>query len=298
MPGVTQNERAGLFAARVAPIQASYLGYPGTMGASFIDYIIADAVVIPPEHERHYSEAVVRLPHTYQVTDRSRPIADRVFTRAECGLPEQGFVFCCFNNNYKLTPDSFDIWMRLLHKVPGSVFWLLDSSDGVADMLRREAQARGIAPERIVFAKRMASPEHLARHRQADLFLDTFHYNAHTTASDALWAGLPLVTRLGNCFAGRVAASLLRAANLPELITETAEDYEALALTLATDPARLQAIRDKLARERDRCPLFDTQGFTRDLEAAYEAMQARRLHGQPPTHIAIDDASLHKGALT
>lgn len=293
LKGYTQNERAGLFAARMAPIQVSYLGYPGTMGAGFIDYIIADAVVIPPGHEKHYSEAVVRLPHTYQVTDRSRPISDRVFTRTECGLPEQGFVFCCFNNNYKLTPESFDIWMRLLHKVPGSVFWLLDSSEGVADMLRKEAQARGIAPERLVFAKRMASPEHLARHACADLFLDTFHYNAHTTASDALWAGLPVVTKIGSCFAGRVAASLLRAANLPELITETPEDYEALALALATDPERLRAVRDKLARQRLLCPLFDTAGFTRDLEAAYEAMQARWLHGQPPAQIAVDDTSLH-----
>jgi protein O-GlcNAc transferase len=296
LKGYTQNERAGLFAARLAPIQVSYLGYPGTMGAGFIDYILADAVVIPPAHEKHYTESVLRLPHTYQVTDRSRPISDRVFTRAECGLPEQGFVFCCFNNNYKLTPDSFDIWMRLLHRVPGSVFWLLESSDGVADMLRREAQARDIAPSRLVFAKRMPSPEHLARHRMADLFLDTFHYNAHTTASDALWAGLPVVTKIGNCFAARVAASLLRAANLPEMIVETPEDYEALALALATDPAKLQAVRQKLAAQRDSCPLFDTSRFTRDIEAAYLAIWDRHLQGLPPAHITIEDAHPRNGA--
>lgn len=287
LKGYTLNERAGIFARRIAPLQAQYLGYPGTMGAPFIDYIIADNVVIPPGHDQHYTEAVVRMPNSYQVTDRRREISDRAFTRADCGLPEQAFVFCCFNNNYKLTPDSFDIWMRLLRSVPGSVLWLLESSDGVSSMLRKEAVQRGVAPARLVFAHRLPSPEHLARHRLADIFLDTFHYNAHTTASDALWAGLPVLTRLGNSFAGRVAASLLHAANLPELITETSEDYEALALALATDPARLQAIRRKLAAQRDACPLFDTPRFTRDIETAYETMQTRRSSGLPPAPITI-----------
>lgn len=298
LKGFTQNERAGLFAARLAPLQVSYLGYPGTMGAGFIDYILADRVVIPPQDQPHYSEAVVYLPDTYQVTDRRRAISDRSFSRAEAGLPEQGFVFCCFNNTYKITPDAFDIWMRLLRAVPGSVLWLLETGDGVAGKLRAEAQARGVAPERLVFARRMDSPEHLARHRLADLFLDTFHYNAHTTASDALWAGLPVLTRLGNSFAGRVAASLLRAANLPELITETSEDYAALALALATDPVRLQAIRQKLAANRDTCALFDTPRFTRGIEAAYRAIWDRHLAGLPPAPISIDDASLRNGAST
>ncbi|PJI37611.1 tetratricopeptide repeat protein [Ferrovibrio sp.] len=288
LKGYTLNERTGIFAARVAPVQVSYLGYPGTMGASFIDYIIADAVVIPPEHDRHYTEAVVRLPHSYQVTDSRRIISDRRLTRADCGLPGEGFVFCCFNNSYKITPDVFDIWMRLLLKISGSVLWLLDASQGVADRLRTEAQKRGVAPERLIFAPRMEQAEHLARHRLADLFLDTLHYNAHTTASDALWAGLPVLTRLGDAFTGRVAASLLRAAGLPELITETTADYEALALVLATDPAQLHAFRQRLAATRDTCPLFDTPRFTRSIEAAYEAMHSRRLQGLPAAAITVD----------
>ena len=290
LKGYTQNERTKIFASRVAPIQASYLGYPGTMGADFIDYVIADPIVIPPEHAPHYTEAVVRLPHSYQVTDNRRDISPRPFSRAEAGLPQDGFVFCCFNNNYKLTPDVFDIWMRLLDRVPGSVLWLLESSDGVSGMLRREAETRGIAPARLVFARRMGSPEHLARHRLADLFLDTFHYNAHTTASDALWAGLPVLTRLGNTFAGRVAASLLHAAGLPDMVTTSSADYEALALELATSPAKLNGIRERLALNRSTCPLFDTPRFTRHIEAAYRAMWDRWAGDLPPGPVAIDPA--------
>ncbi|MBS4046917.1 MAG: tetratricopeptide repeat protein [Alphaproteobacteria bacterium] len=288
LKGYTLNARAGIFASRVAPLQASYLGYPGTMGAGFIDYIIADGVVIPPAHDAHYTEAVVRLPHSYQVTDSRREIAARDFSRADCGLPQDGFVFCCFNNTYKITPDIFDIWMRLLQAVPGSVLWLLEASAGVADRLKAEAQTRGVAPERLVFAPRMDQAEHLARQRLANLFLDTFHYNAHTTASDALWAGLPVLTRLGDSFAGRVAASLLQAAGLPELITTSSADYEKLALALATDPARLMALRQKLAATRDTCPLFDTPRFARGIEVAFEAMQAKRQRGLPPGAIAVD----------
>jgi len=288
LKGYTLNARAGIFASRVAPLQASYLGYPGTMGAGFIDYIIADGVVIPPEHDQYYTEAVVRLPGSYQVTDSRREIAARDFSRADCGLPQDGFVFCCFNNTYKITPDVFDIWMRLLQAVPGSVLWLLDASTGVADRLRAEAQARGITPERLIFAPRMDQAEHLARHRLADLFLDTFDYNAHTTASDALWAGLPVLTKLGDSFAGRVAASLLQAAGLPELITTTSADYETLARDLASDPARLQALRQRLAATRNTCALFDTPRFTRGIEAAFEAMQARRLRDLPPGAISVE----------
>jgi protein O-GlcNAc transferase len=292
LKGYTQGERARIFARRVAPVQASYLGYPGTMGASFIDYVIADAVTIPPAHFPHYSESVVHLPQSYQCTDSKRQISDRVFSRAECGLPDQGLVFCSFNNSYKITPDAFAVWMRLLRAVPGSVLWLLESGDGVAAMLRRAATQHGIAPERLVFAPKLPSPEHLARQPLADLFLDSFHYNAHTTASDALWAGLPVLTRIGNTFAGRVAASLLRAAGLPELVTQSTEDYEALALALSQDPARLRAIRQKLAAGRDTCALFDTPRFTRGLEAAYRAMWDRYQHGLSPAHIAINDVSL------
>jgi len=296
LTGYTRNERTGIFASHVAPVQVNWLGFPGTMGAPYIDYVIADPVIIPPEHVQHYSESVVHLPQTYQSTDNRREISVRPFSRADCNLPETGFVFCCFNNNYKIAPDIFDIWMRLLLAVPGSVLWLLETGDGVAGRLRTEAQARGVAPERLIFAHRLPSPEHLARHRLADLFLDTFHYNAHTTASDALWAGLPVLTRLGNTFASRVAASLLRAAGLPELITETTEDYEALALALARDPDRLQSIRQKLAAQRDTCALFDTPRFTRAIEAAYHAMWDRHMQGLPPAHITIDDAHLCNGA--
>jgi predicted O-linked N-acetylglucosamine transferase (SPINDLY family) len=303
LTGYTRHERTGILARRAAPVQVNWLGFPGTMGAPFMDYIVADPVIIPPEHFAHYTEAVVHLPQTYQSTDNTRQISDRRFSRAEFGLPETGFVFCSFNNNYKITPDVFEIWMRLLGRVPGSVLWLLESSPGISGKLRQEAAKRGIAPERLVFAPRMASPEHLARQRLGDLFLDSFHYNAHTTASDALWAGLPVLTRIGNTFAGRVAASLLRAAGLPELVTQTTEEYEALALALAGDPARLQAIRLKLAAQRDTCALFDTARFTRGLEAAYHAMWDRHRQGQPPAPIAIDDREIlaqmqiHNGAL-
>ncbi|MEK9968020.1 MAG: tetratricopeptide repeat protein [Ferrovibrio sp.] len=295
LTGYTRNERPGIFARRAAPVQVNWLGFPGTMGTPVMDYILADRTIIPPEHFRHYSEAVVHLPQTYQATDNRRPIAGRVFTRADCGLPEHGFVFCSFNNNYKITPDIFDVWMRLLQLVPGSVLWLLESSTGISGMLRREAQQRGVAPERLVFAPRMPSSEHLARHRMADLFLDTFHYNAHTTASDALWAGLPVLTRIGNTFASRVAASLLRAAGLPELVTDSIEAYEALALALARDPARLQAIRTRIAEQRDTCALFDTPRFARGIEAAYRAMWQRHTGGKPPAPIAIDDTQITIG---
>jgi len=292
LTGYTRNERTGIFARHAAPLQVNWLGFPGTMGAPFMDYIIADATILPPEQFPQYSESVVHLPQTYQSTDNRRKISDRSFSRAELGLPEAGFVFCSFNNNYKITPDVFDVWMRLLQAVPGSVLWLMETSHGISDMLRGEAQRRGVAPDRLVFARRMEQAEHLARHRLADLFLDTFHYNAHTTASDALWAGLPVLTRMGKTFASRVAASLLRAGGLTELVTHSSEDYEAMALALATDRAQLHAFRQRLAATRDTCALFDTPRFTRGLEAAYRAMWQRHSAGLPPTHIAIDDSNL------
>jgi protein O-GlcNAc transferase len=285
--GFTANARTGIFGLRPAPVQVSYLGYPATMGAPYIDYIVADDEVIPPEHRPYYTEKIVYLPDTYQVSDCDRRIAERTPTRAELGLPEQGFVFCCFNNNYKITPTMFDGWMRLLAKVEGSVLWLFEGNAAVSRNLRREAAARGIAPERLVFAQRVALDEHLARHRRADLFLDTLPYNAHTTANDALWAGLPVLTCRGTTFAGRVAASLLRAIGLPELITGSLPEYEALALQLATDSALLAGIRDRLARHRDRYPLFDTDRFRRHLEAAYVEMWERYQRAEPPASFAV-----------
>lgn len=275
LKGYTWDNRAGIFAHRAAPVQVNYLGYPGSMGAAFIDHIIADRVIIPPGAEAFYSEKVAFLPNCYQPNDDRRAISARRFGRAELGLPEQGFVFCCFNNNYKITPAEFDIWMRLLGRIEGSVLWLLADNRWAVDNLRREAVARGIAPDRLVFAPRLPLPEHLARHRQADLFLDTFAVNAHTTASDALWAGLPLVTTLGSSFAARVAGSLLHALDMPELVTDSAADYERLAFDLATDPDRLAAVRAKLDRNRLTAPLFDAQRYTRDLEALYEKLLRR-----------------------
>lgn len=292
LKGFTQHERAGMFAYRCAPVQVNYLGYPGTMGADYIDYLIADPVLIPAEARVHYAEKIAYLPHSYQVNDARRRIADRVFDRRELGLPERGFVFCCFNNTYKITPQAFDSWMRLLKAVPGSVLWLFEDNALAATNLRRQAQARGVEPGRLVFAPRMPLPEHLARHRAADLFLDTLPYNAHTTASDALWAGLPVVTRAGESFAGRVAASLLTAIRLPELITQTQEAYEAKALELALNPGLLRAIEDKLAANRLDAPLFDVALFARHIEAAYSAMYERHQAGLAPDHLFVDPGGL------
>ncbi len=279
--GYFGRERQRVFSFRPCPVQVSYLGFPGTLGAPYIDYILADPVVIPPGHDTFYTEKVVRLPDTYQVNDRKRAIAERTPARAELGLPDAGFVFCCFNNNYKITPRVFDVWMRLLKQVPASVLWLLEGNAAAVRNLRGEARQRGVAPERLVFAPRMILPEHLARHRQADLFLDTLPCNAHTTASDALWAGLPLLTCTGGTFAGRVAASLLHAVGLPELVTESLDEYQARALELATTPDRLGDLRARLARNRTTHPLFDTERFRRHLESAYVTMWETYQRGAP-----------------
>lgn len=286
LTGYTSYGRPGILALRAAPVQVNYLGYPGTMGAPYVDYILADPVVIPPEARGHYTEKVVTLPHAYQPNDRKRVVAHTP-TRAEAGLPDTGTVFACFNQNYKIMPATFDAWMRILQQVPGSVLWLLEDTPLVVENLRAEAVKRGVAGERIVFAKRVPPPEHLARQRLADLFLDTLPYNAHTTTSDALWVGLPVLTLQGQAFAGRVAASLLTAAGVPELITHTTSEYEALAVALALDPARLTALRERLLAQRDTCPLFDTPRLTRDIERAYEAMVQRHAQGLPPEHIAL-----------
>lgn len=287
LKGHTTDARLGVLAHRPAPVQMSYIGYPGTIGAPFIDYIVADATVIPATQRQHYAERIVFLPHSYQVNDDSRTISDRTITRAEVGLPDAGFVFCCFNNTFKITPAEFDIWMRLLKQTKGSVLWLLETSRWAAENLRVQGQRRGVDPCRIIFASRATAADHLARHRLADLFLDTFNYNAHTTAADALWAGLPLVTKVGEGFAARVGASLLGAVGLPELITHSERAYEALALSLATDPHRLQEIKTKLAAHRATAPLFDTKRFARHLEAAYDRVYQRYLNGEAPEDLVV-----------
>lgn len=291
LKGFTAHSRSGIFALKPAPVLVNYLGYPGSMGSSAYDYILGDALVTPFTHAAYYDEKIVQLPYSYQVNDRLRPISSDTPTRASQGLPEQGFVFACFNNNFKIRPATFDIWMRILQQVEDSVLWLLRDSADVESNLRYEAERRGVAPSRLVFAHRVDLPEHLARHRLADLFLDTLPYNAHTTTSDALWAGLPVLTCLGHAFAGRVAASLLHSVGLPELVTETVADYEARALELARDPEELARVRAKLLAQRDSAPLFDTPLFARGLEAAYREMAHRHRAGEKPAAFAVPGAN-------
>lgn len=275
LSGHTFGQRLGALMHRPAPVQAAWLGYPGTTGAGFIDYILGDAVVTPPEHQAFYSEIIATLPDCFFPLDTGKRMAASL-TRAEAGLPETGFVFCCFNRNWKITPPVFESWLRLLQQIPGSVLWLRSYIERSNAALRQRAEERGVAGDRLIFAERTEMDIHLARHALADLFLDTLPYGAHATAADALWAGLPVLTQMGEIFPGRVGASLLTAANLPELITRSSEDYEATALALARDPTRLKAIRDKLAANRTSAPLFDTARFTRNLEAAYATMLAEK----------------------
>jgi protein O-GlcNAc transferase len=280
--------RTDVFALRPCPIQINYLGYPGTMGAEYMDYIIADRCVIPEDQRAFYTEKVVYLPDTYQANDSKKYIADQTQTRSEAGLPETSFVFCCFNNNHKIMPEMFDVWCRLLKQVDSSVLWLMAGNTTVERNLHYEARRRGLPPERIVFAPRMKLQDHLARHRLADLFIDALPHNAHTTSSDALWAGLPVLTCLGSTFAGRVAGSLLQAVGLPELITHSLEEYETLALRLAREPSLLASIKSKLARHRNTHPLFDTDRLRRHIESAYITMWERYQRGDPPTSFAVD----------
>ena len=287
LKGYTKGARTGIAARRPAPVQVSFVGFPGTMGADFIDYVIADPIVLPSDQQPSYCEKIVHLPHCYQPNDTKRLITNFTPTRAACGLPEGGFVFCSFNNSYKITPAFFEIWMRLLDSVPESVLWLLDANGLVKDNLRREAAARGVDPDRLVFAPRLPPPEHLARHRLADLFLDTIPYNAHTTASDALWAGLPVLTCSGATFAGRVAASLLHAAGLPELVTNSLAGYEAMGLRLAREPSLLQSLRHKLLGNRHSAPLFDIARFTLTYEAALKQMWETWAYGHEPKGFAV-----------
>jgi predicted O-linked N-acetylglucosamine transferase (SPINDLY family) len=254
----------------------NWLGFPGTMGAPFIDYMLTDRIITPPEQAAHYSEQLAYLPDTYQPNDRKRPVA-HTLKRADYGLPEHAMVFCCFNQTFKITPQVFDIWMNTLNEIPESVLWLLECNPWAKANLLQLAQARGIDQTRIIFASRVSGAEHLARQRMADLFLDTLPYNAHTTTSDALWMGLPVLTCCGETFASRVAASLLNAAGLTELVTHDMAQYQAQALHLAQHPAELQAIRHKLESSRDSMALFDTPRFTRNLELAYQEMWQRWL---------------------
>ena len=284
--GYTQDSRTGIFSYRAAPIQLSYIGYLGTMGAEYYDYLLADKTIIPEELQKFYSEKFVDLP-SYQANDRKRIISEKQFTREELGLPETGFVFCCFNNNYKILPSTFDSWMRILNAVEGSVLFLYAENEWSRVNLIHEAGLRGIDSSRLIFGERMPNEEYLARYRVCDLFLDTLPYNAGTTASDALWAGLPVLTLMGQSFAGRVAASLLNAIGLPELVTNTQEEYEALAIGLAMNIKKLADIKLKLAKNRLTAPLFDTPLFTKNLEVAYIKMYEQYLKDLSPAPIDI-----------
>jgi protein O-GlcNAc transferase len=289
LAGFTLGARCGIFARRPAPVQVSYLGWSSTMGASYIDYIIADSNVIPQSQQKNYSEKIAFLPGSYMPhDDLQRAISTKSFDRAEFGLPEGAFVFCCFNNAFKLNPRTFEVWMAILKKVDGSVLWLSEINATAVGNLRNEAVRAGIDPARLIFAKRLSSSaEHLARHRLADLFLDTLPYNAHTTASDALWTGLPVLTQIGEAFAGRVAASLLNALGLPELITSTQHEYAELAIELATNSERLATVQKKLWQNRLTTGLFDTRLFTRHIEAAYIAMYERYQAGLHPDNVYV-----------
>ncbi len=281
LKGFTSGSRTEIVAMHPAPIQVNYLGYPGTMGASFIDYIIADPHVIPPEHDGNFDEKVVRLPECYQPNDRKRRIWPEPYSRKDCGLPDNAFVFCSFNAAYKITPEMFDLWMRLLHRVPNSVLWLLEGFPTGAVNLHKEAVARGIAPERVIIAPKMVTEQHLARIRLGDLFLDSFPVTAHTTASDALWVGLPVLTCPGQSFVSRVAASLLHAIGLPDMVAPSFEAYEEKAVALATDPAGLAAIRARIETNRLTTSLFDSERYTRHYEAALLGMIERMDAGLP-----------------
>jgi predicted O-linked N-acetylglucosamine transferase (SPINDLY family) len=287
LKGFTKESRLSLFAHGLAPVQISYLGYPGTIGAEFIDYIIADAVVIPKDKRHYYSEKIIYLPYSYQPNDSTRVISDVEVTRKDFGLPTDGFVFCCFNSSFKITPIEFDIRMRLLGKIDESVLWLLNSNQWATINLIKQAEARGISADRLIFADKLPHAEHLARHRLADLFLDTFNYNAHTTTSDALWAGLPVVTKLGQSFAARVSASLLTAVGLPELIAESEEAYEALIWELVAHPDELAKIKLRLKANLLTQPLFNTKMYIKHLEYGYLLAHKRCLQGYPADTIII-----------
>ena len=285
LKGFTQDSRPRIFSYRAAPIQVNYLGYPATMGTNYIDYIIADRELILSQFELQYSEKIVFLPFSYQPNDRRREISKTQFIRCELGLPSDAFVFCCFNNNYKILPSIFDGWMRILREVENSVLWLLEDNKWASENLKKEALLRGVSDKRLIFANRIKLSEHLARHHCADLFLDTFPYNAHTTSSDALWTGLPVLTLRGQSFASRVTSSLLNALDLPELIANSYQEYVALAIHFASDPKKLAEVKSKLIAKRLNSPLFNTPQFANSIESAYSAMFERYQAGLRPDHL-------------
>jgi predicted O-linked N-acetylglucosamine transferase (SPINDLY family) len=287
--GHTQNSRPAIFQKRAAPIQVSYLGYPGTTGAGWMDYIILDPFIATERVRRNLSEKPVILPDCYQINDRERACPETALTRSEYRLPDDGFIFCAFNNIFKITPDIFDIWTRILRSVDGSVLWLLSGKPTVDANLRQEAAARGVSPDRLVFGKRLEAEEHLSRYRVADLSLDTFPYGGHTTTSDALWMGCPVLTCAGASIAARVAGSLLHTVGLPELATNSLQDYEALAIALAREPERLAQMRATLAARRLTTPLFDTALFARNIEKAYLEMWRLYQKGEGPREIDLSD---------
>lgn len=285
--GFTQEGRAPIFMYGAAPIQVSYLAFPGTIGGDFIDYIVADRILIPEEAQNGIVEKIIYLPNSYQVNDRNKKVSLSAKSKEDYGLPSSGFVFCCFNNNYKILPSVLDSWIRILNAVDESVLWLFGDNPFAIANLKKEAVNRGLKPDRIIFAGRIALADHLARYQLADLFLDTLPYNAHTTASDALWAGLPVLTLPGKSFAARVAASLLNAIGLPDLVVNSQQEYESLAIELATHPEKLQAIKKCLKQNLLTAPLFDTPLFTKNLESAYIEIYKRHQQGIPPEHIYI-----------
>jgi predicted O-linked N-acetylglucosamine transferase (SPINDLY family) len=288
LAGPTQYSRTGIFSYRTAPIQVNWLGYPGTIGADFIDYIVADKTIIPERHQQFYAEKVAYLPDTYIVDDSKRVASFKKFTREECGLPKNAFVFCCFNNDYKFNPQVLDSWSRIFLNLENCVLWIPENNEYFKTNILAEFNKRGIDSSRVIFAPRVElMADHLARINLADLFLDTFPYNAHTTAVDSLKIGVPILTLIGQSFASRVAASLLNAVGLPELITNTQEEYEALAIELAVNPQKLAGIKLKLANNRLTTPLFDTPLFTKNLESAYNKMYERYHAGLEPEHLAI-----------
>jgi predicted O-linked N-acetylglucosamine transferase (SPINDLY family) len=288
LKGYTKGFRTGIFSCRAAPIQVNYLGYPGTMATDCIDYIIADKVLIPDRNKIFFDEKIVFLPNCYQVNDTKKTVSQNVTTRADHGLPESGFVFCCFNNNYKITPSIFDSWARILEKVDNSVLWLLNDNQWAKENLFKEGLARGIEEARLIFAERIDLPDHLARHKLADLFLDTTPYNAHTTTSDALWLGLPVITLIGDSFPSRVAASLLNSMGMPDLITETQVEYESLAIEIANDPSKLSSLKLRLRENRYTHPLFNTPLITSNIENAYLQMFNLNQSGLSPRDIYIE----------
>ncbi len=285
--GYTGTPRTDVFLERVAPLQINYLGYAGTMGSDLYDYLIADKITIPEDAQKHYAEKIIRLPHSYMPNDSTRKISDRVFEREELGLPKTGFVFCSFNANYKINAEVFDSWMHIMKKVEGSVLWLREYHSNIVKNLRFEAKRRGIAPERLIFAPIMATGDHLARHRNADLFLDTLPFNAHSTASDALWAGLPLLTEIGDTFAGRVGASLVHSLDANELIASSKKDFINKAIELANNPEKLKELRQKIWQNRNLAPGFSGKNFAKNLELAYQTIYERYASGLSPTHINL-----------